>query len=43
MEEAQKWAASLSGAAYAMDDASAISVVDGVVTVVSEGEWQKLA
>ena len=42
LAEAQKWAASLEGAAYALDDASAISVVDGVVTVVSEGEWQQL-
>ena len=42
LAEAQKWAASVEGAAYALDDASAISVVDGVVTVVSDGEWQQL-
>ena len=42
MSEAEKWAASLGGPAYALDDASAISVVDGVVAVVSEGEWHQL-
>jgi len=42
LAEAQKWVASLDGPAYALDDASAISVVDGVVTVVSEGEWRQL-
>ena len=42
LAEAQKWVASLDGAAYALDDASAISVVDGVGTVVSEGEWRQL-
>jgi dipeptidase E len=42
LAEAQKWALSLDGPAYALDDASAISVVDGVVTVVSEGQWELL-
>jgi dipeptidase E len=42
LAEAQKWAAELAGPAYAIDDATAISVVDGVVTLVSEGEWQQL-
>jgi len=42
LAEAQKWVASLDGPAYALDDASAISVVDGVGTVVSEGEWRQL-
>jgi hypothetical protein len=26
---------------YAIDDNSAVQVVDGKVTVVSEGEWKK--
>jgi dipeptidase E len=43
LAEAEKWAADIGGPAYALDDASAISVVDAVVTVVSEGEWVQLA
>jgi len=42
LAEAQKWVASLEGPAYAIDDATAISVVDGQVVLVSEGEWQQL-
>jgi dipeptidase E len=40
MAEAEQWAAGLSGPAYAMDDESAIKVVDGTVEVVSEGHWR---
>ncbi len=40
MAEAEGWAAGLEGPAYAMDDESAITVVDGVVEVVSEGHWR---
>lgn len=40
MAEAEQWAAGLSGPAYAMDDQSAITVVDGIVDVVSEGRWR---
>jgi dipeptidase E len=40
MAEAEQWAAGLSGPAYAMDDESAIKVVDGTVEVVSEGRWR---
>lgn len=36
---AEKWASKLSSPAYAIDDQTAISVVDGVVEVVSDGEW----
>ena len=43
LAEAHKWAASLNGPAYAIDDATAISVVDGEAVVVSEGEWHKLS
>ncbi len=42
MDEAVRWAAGLGVPAYAMDDATAISVVDGVVEVVSEGTWKRL-
>ena len=37
---AEAWAAKLDGPAYAIDDASAIRVVDGSVDVVSEGQWR---
>ncbi len=40
MAEAEKWAASLGGPAYAIDDQTAIKVVDGIVEVVSEGRWK---
>ena len=37
---AERWAAGLSGPAYAIDDETAIKVVDGTVEVVSEGHWK---
>jgi dipeptidase E len=40
MADAEKWAADLSGPAYAIDDQSAIKVVDGYVEVISEGHWK---
>jgi dipeptidase E len=40
MAAAEQWAATLSGPAYAIDDETAIKVVDGVVEVVSEGNWK---
>jgi dipeptidase E len=42
MAEAQQWAAGISNPAYAIDDQTAITVVDGDVDVVSEGHWQQL-
>ncbi|MGZ4447714.1 MAG: Type 1 glutamine amidotransferase-like domain-containing protein [Nocardioides sp.] len=42
MAEAEEWAAKISGPAYAVDDQTAFRVVDGVVEVVSEGEWTLL-
>ena len=42
MAAAQAWAAGLSGPAYAIDDETAIVVVDGAVDVVSEGHWKLL-
>lgn len=38
-EAAHGWATGIPGLAFAIDDQSAITVVDGVVEVVSEGEW----
>jgi dipeptidase E len=43
MATAERWAAGLSGPAYAIDDETAIKVVDGAVEVVSEGHWKLLA
>jgi dipeptidase E len=40
MAAAEKWAAGMKGPAYAMDDQTAIKVVDGAVEVVSEGQWK---
>ena len=40
MAEAERWAAGISRPAYAMDDQTAITVVDGTVEVVSEGHWK---
>jgi dipeptidase E len=40
---AERWAAELQGPAYAIDDETAIKVVDGEVEVVSEGNWKLLA
>ena len=40
MAEAEQWAARISRPAYAMDDQTAITVVDGRVEVVSEGHWK---
>ena len=40
---AERWAAELSGPAYAIDDETAIKVVDGTVEVISEGNWKLLA
>ena len=40
MAEAEQWAAGMSVPAYAIDDQTAIKVVDGTVEVVSEGHWK---
>ena len=40
MTTAEHWAAGLSVPAYAIDDETAIKVVDGTVEVVSEGHWK---
>ncbi len=41
LAHAERWAASLGGPAYAIDDQTAIKVVDGAVEVVSEGHWKR--
>jgi dipeptidase E len=41
MAAAEQWAAGLGNPAYAIDDDTAIRVVDGTVDVVSEGHWQQ--
>ena len=43
MADAERWAAGLSCPAYAIDDETAIKVVDGSVEVVSEGHWKRFA
>lgn len=40
MADAEAWAAGLSVPAYAIDDQTAIRVVDGAVDVISEGHWR---
>ena len=40
MAAAEAWAAGLGGPAYAIDDETAIRVVDGAVDVISEGRWK---
>ena len=38
-ESAREWAEDIGGPAYAIDDQTAIAVVDGDVRIVSEGKW----
>ena len=38
--DAERWASGLTGTGYAIDDQTAIKVVDGTVEVVSEGQWR---
>jgi dipeptidase E len=39
--DAERWAAEIGGPAYAIDEQTAISVLDGQAEVVSEGEWKR--
>ena len=41
MADAERWAAELLVPGYAIDDQTAIKVVDGAVEVVSEGHWKR--
>lgn len=40
LANAEKWAAGMPVPAYAIDDQTALKVVDGAVEVVSEGHWK---
>ena len=40
MAAAERWAAGMQGPAYAIDDQTAIKVIDNTVEVVSEGNWK---
>jgi dipeptidase E len=41
LANAEKWAAGMPVPSYAIDDQTAIQVVDGEVSVVSEGHWKR--
>jgi dipeptidase E len=41
LAQADPWAAEIAGPAYAIDDETALRVVDGAVDVVSEGVWKR--
>jgi dipeptidase E len=41
MADAERWAAGMPLPCYAIDDSTAIRVVDGAVDVISEGHWRK--
>lgn len=43
LAHAQRWAKGIDGPAYAIDDQTAIQVVDGNVEVISEGSWKFFA
>ena len=40
MADAEKWAAAIPVPGYAIDDQTAIKVVDGEVEIISEGHWR---
>ncbi len=40
LAHAERWAAGIAGPAYAIDDETAIKVVDDTVEVISEGHWK---
>lgn len=41
LADAERWAADIGNPAYAIDEQTAIKVVDGVVEVISEGYWKR--
>ena len=43
MADAERWAGGIGGPAYAIDDQTAIKVVNGAVEIVSEGHWKLFA
>jgi dipeptidase E len=40
MADAERWAARMRAPGYAIDDETAVKVVDGAVEVISEGHWK---
>jgi dipeptidase E len=40
MAEAERWAGGIGVPSYAIDDQTAIQVIDGAVNVISEGHWK---
>ena len=40
MVHAERWAAGMPVQGYAIDDQTALKVIDGAVEVVSEGHWR---
>lgn len=40
LADAEKWAARMTVPGYAIDDQTALKVVDGTVEVISEGHWK---
>jgi dipeptidase E len=40
MANAERWAARLPVPGYAIDDETALKVIDGTVHVISEGHWK---
>lgn len=40
MANAEKWAAGIAGPSYAIDDQTALKVIDGSVEVITEGHWK---
>ena len=40
LADAERWAATMRAPTYAIDDETAIKVVDGAVEVISEGHWK---
>ncbi|MBB5866951.1 dipeptidase E [Allocatelliglobosispora scoriae] len=40
LANAERWAARIPAPTYAIDDETAVKVVDGIVEVVSEGQWR---
>lgn len=41
MANAERWTAEIAAPAYAIDEETAIKVVDGAVEVISEGHWKR--
>lgn len=41
MAHAENWASEIGGPSYAIDEQTAIAVVDGSVEVISEGQWRR--